>query len=94
MISREVKIFYQFILNEDSDTSSYVTTATATICDPKFLAIDSNGKTHVFVTEPSFDGNAWQPYDKYKVFVYTLPKKVPFVALDTLYKLKRNKVKK
>jgi hypothetical protein len=88
-LSREVKIFYAFLLKEDESTSSYVTSATATICKATRLAIDANGKCHAFNKRPAFDGKAWQPANRHKVFVFTLPKQVPFVAADTQFQFRK-----
>lgn len=95
-LSKELDTFYNFITAHDAQTSSYVMTATATICDPKFLATDQNGRCHAFVKKPEYDARnkVWIEQDKgtrFKVFVFKLPTQVAFDAAQSLQKLRRGK---
>lgn len=87
-LAREIKIFFDFLTKETSDTSSFVTTACASICKPKYLAVDANGKCHAYTKAPTFDGAKWIEQGRHKVFVFTLPAKVKFDASLTLTSLK------
>lgn len=93
-LSHAIKTFYQFITKEDESTSSYVTTATATICEPKWIATDANGRCHAYTRKPTYDerNKVWIEQDKgkrHKIFVFKLPASVPFEASETLFKLKK-----
>ena len=93
-LSKELKTFYAFITKEDEHTSSYVTTATATICTAKYLAVDATGRCHAYTRKPVYDerNKVWIEQDKgkrHKIFVFKLPASVPFEAGETLFKLKK-----
>lgn len=92
-LSHAIKTFYEFITKEGEMQSSYVTTATATICEPKWLATDKTGRCHAYTKKPEWDerNGVWIEQDKkrHKIFVFKLPASVPFNAAETLMKLNK-----
>jgi hypothetical protein len=89
MLSVHLKRFYRFILKETEDTTSHVNSACTAICEPKWLAVDKNGKCYAFSVKPILEGNFWMNQDKNKVFVMTMPQGTDYDYSQSLHEIGR-----